>query len=409
MSADSSSLFEPRLLPASDADSIEGVHPTWLARPRDLDELSATMTEVSQRKLAVVARGRGTKLDWGLAPQRLDAVIDVSEMNRVVEHVVGDLVVRVEAGLGLAALQSSLSLVGQRLAIDEVVPDSTIGGVIATGLTGPRRLQTGAVRDLLIGTTLVRADGRVVRAGGKVVKNVAGYDLCKLYAGSYGTLGVIAEAAFRLHPLPAAAAWVSVVVPDEKALGRAVASLLAAPLAASGIEADWPHAGSELELSILIEGVEKSVIIRCERTAHLLGESATVSPVQPSWWASLPGELTVKVTTTLSAIPETLGTVARAAETSGLTAAIRLSPGLGLVYVGLPGNSGPDQVSGFLAYVREHALASGGRAIVLRGPASVKSSLDVWGTVRNLELMERVKAAFDPDRLLAPGRFVGSI
>ena len=162
----------------------------------------------AEHELAVVARGGGSRLGWGVPPSRCDLVIDMSRMSAVVEHSAGDLVARMQAGARLGDVAAVLARDGQELALD-VPHEATIGGVVATGLAGPRRLRYGTPRDLLIGITIVRADGTVARSGGKVVKNVAGYDLGKLLAGSAGTLALITEATFRLHPLPAAKAYVT--------------------------------------------------------------------------------------------------------------------------------------------------------------------------------------------------------
>ena len=154
--------------------------------------------------LAVVARGAGTTLGWGTPPERLDVVLDMTAVTGVVDHAAGDLVVVVQAGTPMAELQSVVAEAGQQLALDSPYPEATVGGTLAMSTSGPRRLLYGTARDLLIGMTFVRADGVVAKAGGRVVKNVAGYDFGKLLTGSYGTLGVITEAVFRLHPLPAA-------------------------------------------------------------------------------------------------------------------------------------------------------------------------------------------------------------
>jgi glycolate oxidase FAD binding subunit len=394
---------------ATDADVVDGVPPTWVARPGEVRELRSVMEEVARRKMAIVVRGRGTKIDWGRPPSRLDAVIDVSRLDRVTEHVVGDLVVRVEPGLRLADLQSTLSQVGQRLSIDEVVPGSTIGGIVATGLSGPRRLLSGGVRDLLIGATVIRADGKMVRTGGKVVKNVAGYDLCKLYTGSYGTLGVLAETVFRLHPLPAASAWVSVSLVDEDAVARAVGGLLGSQLTPVALELDRPVSDVPIELSLLFEGLPKSVENRCERASSLLGGSARFAPDPPPWWAALPGPTTIKATTTISGVAEALRTVGRAAGAADLAPAVRSSPGLGIVYAGLQDSSEPEQVEIFVRCMREHFVTVGGSVVVLRTSTPIKGVVDVWGPVRPAGLMRRVKANFDPDGVLAPGRFVSGI
>jgi glycolate oxidase FAD binding subunit len=395
--------------PAGAADIVDGVTPSLVAHPTEQAELRAAMAEASAHRLAVVVRGRGTKIDWGHAPARLDAVIDVSRLDRVIEHVEGDLVVRVEPGLRLADLRQRLSAVGQRLSIDEVVPGSTVGGVVATGLSGPRRLLSGGVRDLLIGATVIRADGKAARTGGKVVKNVAGYDLGKLYTGSYGTLGVLSEAIFRLHPLPAAAAWVSASLPDEQEAGRVLQRLLTSQLAPTAIELDRPVLGGPLQLAILLEGLAEGVADRSERAGWLLGSSADTSESAPLWWASLPGPTTIKVTTTISGVPDLLRAVESAAAAASLAPEVRASPGLGIVYGGLPDSSAPDQVGTLVRSLREHCRTTGGSVVVLQAPAPVKAAVDVWGPVPAIELMRRVKANFDPDGAFAPGRFVGGI
>src|SRR5450432_1644065 len=213
---------------AGPGDEVAGVRPSWVASPASVAEISAVLRAADGLNLAVVPRGTGTKLAWGLPPRRCDLVVDMLRLNRVLEHEAGDLVVRVQAGVQISELARVLGAAGQQLSLD--LPSGgngradgghgagrrgadgpggqgTVGGVLATGLAGPRRLRYGTPRDLAIGITVVRADGTVARAGGKVVKNVAGYDLGKLLAGSAGTLALITEATFRLHPLPAAKAY----------------------------------------------------------------------------------------------------------------------------------------------------------------------------------------------------------
>ena len=193
-------------VPASDA--IAGVVPSFVAFPASTDEASALLRAAAAHQLAVVARGAGTGLGWGAPPASADLVIDLQAMDQVLEHAAGDLVARVQAGVTMGHLASVLASAGQELALD-APRGRTAGGVVATGTAGPRRLRYGAPRDLLIGITVVRADGMVAHSGGKVVKNVAGYDLGKLFCGSAGTLGLITEATFRLHPVPAAVAYLT--------------------------------------------------------------------------------------------------------------------------------------------------------------------------------------------------------
>src|SRR6266496_4029214 len=193
----------PALAEGSARDAVGGVVPSFVASPGSTAEVSALLRAAAAAGLAVVPRGAGTGFGWGAPPSRCDLVVDLRAMDQVLEHAAGDLVARVQAGATAGQLAAALAAAGQQLALDTPA-EATVGGVVATGMAGPRRFRYGAPRDLLIGLTVVRADGVIAHSGGKVVKNVAGYDLGKLFAGSQGTLGVITEAAFRLHPLPAA-------------------------------------------------------------------------------------------------------------------------------------------------------------------------------------------------------------
>ena len=228
--------------PGGPDDAVAGAQPSFVAAPASVDEASAVLRAAAALGLAVLPRGGGTKLGWGAAPVRCDLIVETRLMSAVIEHAAGDLVARVQAGVPAERLSAVLAAAGQRLALDPPAMDGseTIGGLLATGVAGPLRLRYGTPRDLLIGITVVRADGAVTRSGGKVVKNVAGYDLCKLYAGSYGTLGLIAEAAFRLHPLPAAAAFVTLECADPAAAQSLLTAAVDSPLAPVAAELDRP-------------------------------------------------------------------------------------------------------------------------------------------------------------------------
>ena len=157
----------------------------------------------TRQELQVAPRGGGTKLDWGTAPRAIDLMISTAKLTRILEHAPGDMTITVEAGVTIAQIQSALSPHRQRLALDPLWPkDATVGGVIAANDSGALRLRYGGVRDLIIGITVILSDGTIAKSGGKVVKNVAGYDLPKLMSGALGTLGIITKAVFRLHPLP---------------------------------------------------------------------------------------------------------------------------------------------------------------------------------------------------------------
>lgn len=385
---------------AGEADLVGGVPAKWVAAPGSTEQTATVLRTAAAEGLAVAARGAGTKLDWGTPPRRLDLIVDMARLDRIVEHASGDLVVIVQPGVPLRVLAERLAGARQRLAVDEVVPGSTVGGMLATGLCGPRRLAAGAVRDLVLGVTLVRADGVVAKAGGKVVKNVAGYDLAKLVCGAYGTLGLITEANFRLHPIAPAAAYVSVTVPAAATAYDAVQRVLHGQFVPSAVEVDRPEAGGPVEIAVLLEGTEAGVTARTAQAVEALGAGARESAA-PSWWGTLPaGEVLVKVTTELTGLARLLDAVEKAGP-----ATVRGSAGVGALQLGMPAAGAADAV----AALRAGAGAWAGSVVVLAAPDRVRSEVDSWGPVPGLELMRRVKDQFDPDALLAPGRFVGGI
>src|SRR5437879_482037 len=188
---------------ATAADGVAGVQPKLVIEPGAERELSEILRLSNEAGLAVIPRGNGTKLGWGNPPTRADLILSTTRLNEIIEHAWADLTVTVEAGCTIQRLQETLSQHGQRLALDPLWPEkATVGGVLSTNDSGALRLRFGALRDLIIGVTIALPDGTLASSGGKVVKNVAGYDLPKLVTGALGTLGVITRAVFRVHPLP---------------------------------------------------------------------------------------------------------------------------------------------------------------------------------------------------------------
>jgi glycolate oxidase FAD binding subunit len=373
-------VLEELTRPAGDEDVVGGVPARLVAAPASTEQASALIR--AARDLTVVVRGNGTKLDWGPPPRQLDLIIDTRNLNGVVEHAAGDLITIVRAGTPL----SDLDLGDQQLVLDG--PDgSTIGGTVATGTSGPRRMYYGTGRDLLIGITVVRPDGVVARSGGKVVKNVAGYDLGKLFHGSYGTLGLITECAFRLHPRPAAAMFVR-ARPGQGAAGPGRAGrVLAAQVAPAAIEVD----SATGELAVLLEGTGAGVRERAAKLAELL--DGEVTDEAPSWWGVLPdGPITLKLGVPISKVPELLAH----------EATIRGSAGTGVLYAAV------DDITGVEA-LRAHCVRLEGHAVVLAAPPGVREILDMWGPAPGLALMRRIKDQFDPGHRFSPGRFVGGI
>jgi len=364
--------------PATDDDVVGGVPARLVAAPADTAEAAALVA--AARDLTVVVRGAGTKLDWGPPPRSLDLIIDTRRLAGVVEHAAGDLITVVRAGTPLAALD----LADQQLALDGPA-GATVGGTVATATSGPRRMHYGAPRDLLIGITVVRPDGRVAHSGGKVVKNVAGYDLGKLYTGSYGTLGLITECVFRLHPRPAAAAYVRAQAPPG-----AAAAVLGAQVVPAAVEVD----SGTGELAVLLEGTPAGVQDRAATVAKLIGGDVTETP--PPWWGVAPwgagAPIGMKLSVPISAVP--------ALAAGG--AIVRGSAGTGVLHA-----AARDITE--VELLRAACVRRGGHAVVLTAPADVRDILDMWGPVPGLALMRRVKDQFDPAHRFAPGRFVGGI
>lgn len=400
---------------AGPGDEVDGVAPSFVASPCGTEETAAVARVAAEHGLAVIARGTGSRLSWGAPPSRVDLVVDTGRMDRIVEHRAGDLVVHAEAGARLDTMREHLAGAGQRLAIDPVRPigenGGTVGGVISTAPSGPLRLSHGAVRDLLIGVTMVRADGVVAKAGGKVVKNVAGYDLGKLLTGSWGTLGLVTEAVFRLHPLPAMTRWVVRQAGSASEVYELVRRVVHSQVVPAGLELDRAP-GESATLAVSVEGIPAGVTDRVEKLVELLGEGTDVRDTAPDWWGHAPwdnGGVAMRLTHEIAGLPKLLDALDDAAARHGLTVALRGSVGVGVMHAGVPGDAEPDAVAALVEELRDQSSAWGGDVVVLDAPPAVKTRVDVWGPVRGLALMRRVKDQFDPEHRLAPGRFAGGI
>ncbi|HWM97893.1 MAG TPA: FAD-binding oxidoreductase, partial [Streptosporangiaceae bacterium] len=402
------------------------------ASPSSTAEAAALLRAAAAAGLTVVPRGAGTGLAWGGPPSRCDLVVDLRSMDQILEHAAGDLVARVQAGATIGQLSVALAAAGQQLALDAPA-EATVGGVVATGTAGPRRFRYGAPRDLLIGITVVRADGVVAKAGGKVVKNVAGYDLGKLFAGSQGTLGLITEATFRLHPLPAAVAWVTAEFGPAERAGAvaAVAAAAGSSLVPSAVELDWPGGSQRpLRVGVLLEGTGPGVAERAKQMSELLalpGGATSVAETAPPRWGALPASVpsrggpggirvssprastVARVSFWVSSLGPVLDAVAAAGAATGVRPAVSGPAGAGALYACLdPGTSDTDAAR-FVTGLRERvagALGSagprGGVAVLTAPPAVLAAGSD--GTLPGLALMRAVKDQFDPDHRMFPGR-----
>ena len=388
--------------PGGEEDLVDRVVPGLVARPTTTQQVAEVLQAAAAHRLTVVPRGRGTKMTWGMPPSSADVVVDVAGMDRVLDHQAGDLIVETQAGARLSEVQAAVGKEGQRLVLEETVPGASVGGPLATNASGPQRVLVGTARDLLIGITVVRADGVVAKAGGRVVKNVAGYDLGKLMIGSFGTLAVVTEALFRLHPEPAVQRWVSVEVDGPAAAHDAVQSVVHAQVVPAAVEVDQPLEGPAT-VTVQLGGQADGVAGRVSTTRELLGDRAQVAERAPAGWSSYPwqpGETGLRLTCVLSGLRDVLQTA------RDVGASVRGSGGTGVLHAAVPD---ADRAAEAVERLRATCERHQGAAVVVDAPPEIKASVDVWGPVAALDLMRRVKDQFDPDHRLAPGRFVGGI
>jgi glycolate oxidase FAD binding subunit len=401
--------------PADGAFEVDGVPAGLVARPGSVEEASQVLRAAAQDGLAVAFQGGGSKLGLGNPPERVDLLVSTAGLDQVLEHAAGDLVVRVQAGARLADLQAALAPAGQWLALDPPEPRATVGGVVAANASGPRRLRYGTVRDLIIGITVVLADGTVAHAGGKVVKNVAGYDLAKLFCGSLGTLGMVVEATFRLHPLPAAASAVTLQLETAEEAGEAVRLLGRSPLEPSAIELTWSGPGLPARLTVPFEGIRPGADAQAAAAAELLGrvgEAAVLGPGETEFALAQLGvlpfekaEVVVKVAYPPAELPAVLADL----RAGPLLGQVRAHAGTGVLWVA-SGFRDVRSLATAIGRARERLAARGGSLVVVKAPPELKRAVDAWGPAGDaLGLMRRVKERFDPDRRMSPGRFVGGI
>src|SRR5713226_4144437 len=341
-------------------DAVAGVQPGLLVEPGNEQELAKVLRLANAAGLAVIPRGGGTKLEWGNRPARADVILSTARLSRVLEHAWADLTVSAEGGCTIAKLQETLAKHRQRLALDVLWAErATVGGVLSTNDSGALRLRFGSLRDLVIGVTLALADGTVASSGGRVVKNVAGYDLPKLATGALGTLGIITRAIFRLHPLPKETRTISCVTTDVRDAQRLVLAIQNSKLAHSALQ--------------ICCGVE-------------LQQRAT--EVAAAKFASLPAQMA-----------ETIEMIARLSAAEVRWSVVAQATGIGCVR--LEGQT--SAVDSVLRAIRGGLESNGGSLVVTHRPAGM-TELDAWGSAGDaLPLMSAVKRQFDPQGTLNPG------
>ncbi len=399
---------------ATAADGVAGVQPKLVVAPGTEQEVAEILRLSNDAGVAVIPRGGGTKLGWGNPPARADLILSTARLSKIIEHAWADLTVSVEAGCTIQTLQETLAQHGQRLALDPLWPSkATIGGVLSTNDSGALRLRFGALRDLIIGVTIALPDGTLASSGGKVVKNVAGYDLPKLVTGALGTLGVITRAVFRLHPVPRNTRSFSISSADAVEMQQFVLAVQNSKLAHTSFQSHFSSDASPVS-DILFEGTEAGLAAQ-EAQLRKLSALASISEASPSrWaareelWASSDSSSTAiaKISILPATLARTMDLVKRAASEHKLRwRSLMYATGLG--WLRLEGEA--EALCSAFQRLRGELQGQGGSLVALHRPEKMPA-FDTWGKGGDaLPLMKAVKQQLDPKSTLNPGRFVGGI
>ena len=421
---------------ALDEWPVDGLAPRIYVEPHTAEEMAAVLKAANDARAAVIPRGSGTKLALGNVPSDYRVCVSTIRLDKVLEYTPADMTVSVQAGIRLAELQKTLAEENQFLPLDPPNGETaTIGGILASNSSGPLRAAYGSARDLLIGIRVAHPDGLVTKAGGKVVKNVTGYDLNKLYTGSLGTLGVIVEANFKLQPLPAVQKSVLAALP-AKAASKAVDALVDSVLMPSSVELFDSQAFSRVsangtasgERGLLVRfgGNAKAVDRQIQDTKSICSEAAGLEVLtgeeQELIWknaremqvaAAAAGAAICKISVLSSEVPGVFDEVRAVAEPAGLNAMVWGRALNGICHAAIyEADTSPAAVRSAIELLRGR-LGGGSSSVVVEScPPAVKDGLDVWGGTVDpvaLEIMKSIKEKFDPHKTLNPGRFVGGI
>jgi len=397
-------------------DTVAGVQPRMVFEPQNEAELAAALRVANAAGLGVIPRGSGSKDAWGNPPVRADLILSTARLDRIIEHAWADLTVSVEAGCTFATLQNTLAQHGQRIAVDPLWPEhGTVGGILSTNDSGTLRIRYGGLRDLVIGVTIALPDGTLASSGGKVVKNVAGYDLPKLVTGAIGTLGIITRAVFRLHPLPHNIRTFTFAARDWADANRLVLSVQDSKLAHTGLQVRH-RSGEQPQVDIRFDGTEAGLAAQ-SHVLRKLALPATETESNPEVWQArqrlfgLSAQndrafAIVKYSVLPGSIAATCDQLRDLSEplNVGWETVVQ---GTGLGYIRFEASQ-PLPIHQVLPGMRAR-LEPGGSAVVLYRSPGIPE-IDAWGDAGDaFPLMLKVKEQLDPKKTLNPGRFVGGI
>ena len=396
-------------------EAVDGVSPAVVVRPGTVAEVEAAVRLAADGGLALVASGLGQHLDVGGPPRRFDVLLRLDRLHDIVRHEAADMTVTALAGCPLSTLGRVLGACGQWLPLDPPDPEqTTVGGLVAANLSGPLRASQGTVRDLLLGIRVVGADGAVVMGGGRVVKNVAGYDLPKLHVGALGTLGILIEATFKVRPRPEREEAVVITCASARTAAE-IAIVVRETIDPLWLELRGPGGVGEFgPLPVVVVGMGGNATevadARSRVLAAVVGRQTTVVAEGAALRARLghfplePAAAVLRAAVLPTVVGAVLDTIEHAAGSAVRYAAHATS---GIVRIAV---AGAEAVPVLLDVLRPVVETGGGALVVERATPVVKVGLDVWGPPPGgMELMRRVKDTFDPAGILAPGRFVGGL
>lgn len=413
--------------------SVDGLVPTTIESPKTLDELSGCLAEATGTKQSVIPWGGGTRMSIGNVPRAYDVALDTTNLINTLEHVPGDMTVVVDAGVRVKQLEYVLAKSGQRLAFEiKRSNDSTIGGAVASNASGRRQSSTGGIRDWVIGMQIVLPDGTVTKSGGRVVKNVQGYELHRLHTGAFGTLGVISQVAFKLQPLPTESQSVLTWFDDLEAASKMGAGLynsVFTPEATSSVQGSaliplielcGEQASADVKSAVLVRvsggvrSVERQVneIKGISGTNGSIGFAVLDKAANDSAWKTIESQevdstLSVRITARNQTVTELAGRLTSQYSEDEVSAVTDLGFGAATLTCTL---KNLERESAVANGIIDAAQKSGCSYTVENCSTDLKKSLDVFSDVGPaIELMRRVKNQYDPTSLLNPGRFVGKI